>query len=196
MDDEILCLNSVYNGNNLVGKLTQPFVQGFLNKKAYTPAEGFFETRNYCNADKKAYTTRDARLVDTARSIQTTLDSVPYEGSVWMDDVYNTKYVPSSYNRQPKWYGDIEDGQIFYYIDPEVAPAFRKQIYNMEGATKVTLFTTPMGRVDPEFTLVPSQSTFNNMSKDTYARDQLVFRNDLTSLQQKVHNRQRYEALR
>jgi len=190
-----LCLNSAYDSNNTVGKLAAPVLRGALNPQVYRQAEGFVAVNGQCD-NRTAYTTRDARLVDSARGMQTYIDRIPSESSVWMGDVYNPAYVPDSYARQPTWYGDIADGSITYYIDPDVAPAFRKQVYNIDGVSDVQLFTTPMGKVEPVFTLIPRQSTFNNVCKDSRTRDQLLFRNDLMSRQQRVHNKQRYEALR
>ena len=166
---------------------------GILNPQAYKPAEGFMTC---ADGECGRYTTRDARLVDSARAMQTYLDAVPYDGYVYMDDVYNPKYVPPGYNRQYTGYGDIVGGQVRYYIDPLVAPAFRNQIYNLDGTTEIDVFTTPMGKVEPMFYLRPTQGTHNNMSKDTFARDQLFFRNDITARQQRGHNKQRYEAIK
>ena len=171
-----------------------PFAQlqsGLLNPQAYKTAIDF----TTCNGvDTK--TTRDARLFDMPRTQRFGLDSAPADSSVYMDDVYNPELVPESYNRPYTGYSDITPGDIRYYIDPDVAPAFRGQIYNMDGITRVDMFTTPMDKVEPMFYLQPVQSTHNNISKDTFCRDQLAFRNDLISLQQRGHNKTRYEALK
>lgn len=182
-------------GNNVLTERA-PVAQcraGVLNPQAYKTADGF------CRANDRGhtnYTARDARLVDSARAMQLRLDVPPYDGSVWMDDVYNPAFVPPGYARPTGTYEDIVGGQIRYYIDPEVAPAFRRQIYNLDGETAIDMFRTPMDAVEPIFYNVPYQFSHNNLSKDTFARDQLFFRNDLTALQQRGHNKTRFEALK
>lgn len=167
---------------------------GILNPQAYKHALGFIPSSSTCS--KNTLTTYDARLFDNRRAMQMCLDTEPYDGSVWMDDVYKESKVPRSYNQNYGSYSDITPGQIQYYIDKDVAPAFRKQIYNLPGNTVIDQFVTPMGKVEPMFYLKPYQKTFNNISKDSFARDQLLFRNDLTALQQRVHNKNRYESIK
>lgn len=167
--------------------------EGTLNPQVYKPAIGFCEASVN---NHNMYTTQDARLFDSPRAMQLYLDVPPTDSSVWMDDVYNPSLVPRSYSVPYKNYEGIEGGQIRYYVDKDVAPAFRKQIYNMDGVTRIDMFTTPMGKVEPMFYLQPDQYTHNNVSKDTFARDQLFFRNDIISLQQRGHNKQRFEAIK
>ena len=179
-------------GNNTV--CAAPFAQlqaGMLNPQAYKAAIDF--TKCGSNGGE---TTRDARLFDAPRTQRFGLDTVPADSTVYMDDVYDPRLVPESYNRPYTGYSDITGGDVRYYIDPDVAPAFRGQIYNMDGITRVDMFTTPMDKVEPMFYLQPTQTTHNNVSKDTFTRDQLAFRNDIISLQQRGHNKTRYEALK
>lgn len=171
-----------------------PYAQtqtGILNPQAYKAAADFFA----CPAGQ-GVTTRDARLFDAPRTQRFGLDAVPSDGSVFMDDVYDAALVPDAYNRPYRTYADIVGGDVRYYIDPDVAPPFRSQIYSADGVTRVDMFVTPMGAVEPMFYLQPLQSTFNNTSKDTRTRDALAFRNDITALQQRGHNKSRYEALK
>jgi hypothetical protein len=194
---------------NLEGR---PFAQlqaGVLNPQAYKTAIDFTS----CGGDStgllssrsrertpydssRTQTTRDARLFDMPRTQRFGLDTAPADSSVYMDNVYDSSLVPPSYNKPYTGYNDITPGDIRYYVDPDVAPAFRGQIYNMDGITRIDMFTTPMDKVEPMFYLQPVQSTHNNMSKDTFCRDQLTFRNDIISLQQRGHNKTRYEALK
>lgn len=170
-----------------------PYAQlqsGILNPQAYKAAIDF----TACAGGHE--TARDARLFDAPRTQRFGLDAAPADSSVFMDDVYDPRLVPESYNRQYTGYSDIAGGDVRYYIDPDVAPAFRGQIYNMDGITRVDMFTTPMGKVEPMFYLQPVQTSHNNVSKCTFARDQLAFRNDIVSLQQRGHNKSRYEALK
>jgi hypothetical protein len=174
-----------------------PFAQlqkGILNPQAYKTAIDFTQCNSGIGVDTK--TTRDARLFDMPRTQRFGLDTAPADSSVYMDNVYNPDLVPEIYNRPYTGYSDITPGDVRYYIDPDVAPAFRGQIYNMDGITRVDMFTTPMEKVEPMFYLQPVQSTHNNTSKDTFCRDQLAFRNDLIALQQRGHNKTRYEALK
>jgi len=182
-----------YNCNNLATTFTYPSKCGILNPQSYKPAPGFCSTNSVCG---KAYTIQDARLFDNRRVIQSKLDVPPYDGSVWMDDVYNPIYVPQSYNKQYKNYEDITGGQIRYYIDPEIAPAIRKPIYNLSNLTYVNMNTTPMGKIEPEFYMIPFRNAVSESSCDSFTRDQLLYRNDITSLQQRGHNKQRYEAIK
>jgi hypothetical protein len=167
---------------------------GILNPQAYKNALGFISSPSTCS--KNSVTTYDARLFDNKRAMQLCLDTEPYDGSVWMDDVYKESKVPRSYGKNYSSYESITPGQIQYYIDKDVAPAFRKQIYNLPGDTVIDQFVTPMGKVEPMFYLKTYQRTFNNLSKDSFARDQLLFRNELISLQQRGHNKVRYEAIK
>lgn len=200
-----LCCNNVIADRAPIAQCRD----GVLNPQAYKAAAGFCEATPYKNGSvlpnwrlfdsgvcNKSYTTQDARLFDSARTMQLYLDAKPYDGSVWMDDVYNPAFVPPGYNKQYGSYEDIVGGQIRYYIDKDVAPAFRKQIYNLDGETAIDMFRTPMDKVEPTFYNVPYQFTHDNLSKDTFARDQLFFRNDLTALQQRGHNKQRFEAVK
>ncbi len=184
------CCSNFQNCNNTVACFAPPKLKGgMLNPQAYKPALGFTKTG-------RTYTTQDARLFDSPRAMQLCLNAPPADSSVWMDYVYDPAFVPPIYNREYTSYKDITPGQIIYYIDPEVAPAFRKQIYNLDGATRVDMFRTPMDKVEPMFYLQPDQQTYNNISKDTFARDQLYFRNEITALQQRGHNKTRYEAIK
>jgi len=167
---------------------------GIINPQAYKDALGFIDSPSTCS--KSSVTTYDARLFDNRRAMQLCLDTEPYDGSVWMDDVYKESKVPRSYGKNYSSYESITPGQIQYYIDKYVAPAFRKQIYNLPGDTVIDQFVTPMGKVEPMFYLKTYQRTFNNLSKDSFARDQLLFRNELTALQQRGHNKVRYEAIK
>lgn len=177
--------------NNLAYTISPGSHLGILNPDAYKRATGFCETKN------KTYTSQDARLFDSPRAIQTYIDTPPYDGSVWMDNVYDPRKVPAIYNAGGYTsYNEIIPGQIMYYIDPDVSAPFRHQIYNQGAATTVQLVQTPMGKIEPRFDRVELQGTLNNTSPYSFTRDQLEFRNDIIARQQRKHNQTRYESIR
>lgn len=180
--------------SNLAYTVSPGAVSGIMNPQVYKTATGFCNSPSACGSP--GYTTRDNRLFDSPRAQQIHLDVPPSDSSVWMDNVYDTRYVPRNYGRKYTGYKDISAGQFVYYIDPSTAPAFRHQIYSSDGYTAIDVETTPMGKVEPVFTLVPDQATHNNVSADTFARDQLSFRNDIISRQQRGHNKSRYSSMR
>jgi len=191
-------MSSCYeNCSNLAYSVSPGAQRGSLNPQVYKVASGFCESGGASHgcSGNPVFTTPDNRLFNSPRAQQQYLDIPPSDSSVWMGNVYDQKYVPRNYGQRYTGYRDITAGQIAYYIDPSTAPAFRHQIYSSDATTEIDVETTPMGKVEPAFYLVPDQDTHNNVSIDTFARDQLSFRNDSMSLEQRGHNKTLFQAL-
>ena len=156
----------------------------FLNKLGLTPMTDYHITKD--EEGKQTYFYGfDSRMVD-ARGMRMSLDKPAMVGAVDMDDVY--KIDNSGYGGVYQTYGDINNGNIAYYVDQSVSQPFFDPVYTLSSTVNKTVIMDPMTNPKPEYSKMVD-STLRSVVDDQYARDQLTFREELMTRQQNLYNR-------
>ena len=156
----------------------------FLNKLGLTPMTDYHITKD--EEGKQTYFYGfDSRMVD-ARGMRMSLDKPAMVGAVDMDDVY--KIDNSGYGGVYQTYGDINNGNIAYYVDQSVSQPFFDPVYTLSSTVNKTVIMDPMTNPKPEYSKMVD-STLRSVVDDQYARDQLTFREELMTRQQDLYNR-------
>lgn len=152
----------------------------FLNTLGLTPMMDYRLTKN----NTYLYGS-DGRMVD-ARGMRLELDQPAKVGAVNMDDVY--KINNCSYGGVYSSYGCINNGNIAYYVDESISQPFFDPVYTLSSTVSKNILLDPMDNPKPEYSKYVN-STLKSVVNDQFARDQLSFREDLTSRQQNLYNR-------
>ena len=156
----------------------------FLNKLGLTPMTDYHITKD--EEGKQTYFYGfDSRMVD-ARGMRMSLDKPAMVGAVDMDDVY--KIDNSGYGGVYQTYGDINNGNIAYYVDQSVSQPFFDPVDTLSSTVNKTVIMDPMTNPKPEYSKMVD-STLRSVVDDQYARDQLTFREELMTRQQNLYNR-------
>lgn len=143
------------------------------------------------NGKPQFFYTDDARAVDSFRGLPTLLDKPSYVGCVGIDETFsrdNSNNKFSSYDG----YGDINNGQIAYYIDKSLAQPYNASTYTISGTTEKKMLVDPMGANKPQYKKTPYSTTLNAVSKYQTTRDALSHREDLMALQSRKRDQQSY----
>lgn len=151
----------------------------FLNKLGLTPMTDYHKM-----GDKYMYGW-DSRMVD-ARGLRLELDQPAKIGAVNMNDVY--KIDNKGYGGVYKTYSDINNGNVVYYVDQSISQPFFDPVYTLSANVEKNILLDPMNNPKPDYKK-NVQSTLYGVVNDQYARDQLSFREELTSRQQNLYNR-------
>ena len=163
-------------------------------------------TRNDLNHDglvmsKDTYATKtlgfvypnDGRMKDM-RSIETVLDrpsTVGFDGAVSKTfNINNKAYKDGVY----KNYTKMNNAQITYYIDDSIAQPFPNPIYSLSSYVDKSIFCDPMNSCYPQYFKTALTSSFNNMPVDQKTKDDIFWREDLTSRQQGGHLKSNFTA--
>jgi hypothetical protein len=175
-----------------------------LNPQVYTDklAEGFDKVacKTAPTCPEPSYISLDPRLYDSARATYLPLDRPPMSGQVRLKDIYNKKYT--DYGIKENQYGKINDGQITYYIDESIAPAFFEPVWAEPAQATLNLYKDPMGAMKPEHN---RQMLVNNINPTvqtpisypyclSYIQDSQTQREDLMAYQQRKHNQEKWSA--
>lgn len=160
----------------------------FINKADLEYAPDFFVSEgSCCGHPHTTYTSFDPRLRDTARNIQTTLDTPvlqPRGVQPLNAPTTNTMRSPRFYSS----YSDIDAGQIVYYSDPSMGEAYADPIYVIQAENYPEVFVDPMGAYKPQYNRIPLTRHNRNVSEYTFDQDQMEFREDLISRQSRLIN--------
>lgn len=167
-----------------------------LNKcSSLKPSPDFFPVRGCkdCPNSRIVYQSEDPRLLSVLRNIRTKLDRPPDEGGMCMHEIYKDSmaYIhPGTYTG----YEDINAGQIKYYIDKDIAPAYFNPLFTISSNVEHSIRIDPMGGVRPEYLRCPKTQNNNNISPYQFMRDTLSHREDLMARQMARANETRWES--
>jgi hypothetical protein len=168
-----------------------------LNNQTYKAATDFYSVDcanpSDCNSNR-TYVAFDQRLFDPIRNIVTKLDSIPYDGEITMDQVYDPKYVRKGYGKGYETYSDIDAGQILYYNDATIANPYFNPNFIIPNNTYTQLMRTPMGSIEPQYYNVNTQKSLRNLGCNRWVQDSLFNREDLMSRQMSLMNKQNWSA--
>ena len=206
------CSSSYKNGNrilheyepkNIITRLDIcPFNNGcggnetytYLNQRGAAPSPYF--TKKPGEFLKSTYFSEkpDGRLVDAGRGGFTqTFDSVPIQVvyDLIHDNISQNKAL-NSYGRNYEDYRTVVGGDIQYYIDKEIADPFIKPVYAFKTDSTGVEWTDPMSAKKVQF-----NKSYNKEDRSclSWVNDSCSHRDDITSLQQRKFNEQRYDLL-
>ena len=178
-----------------------------LNPQAYSDklAEGFDAVR--CSAicpvapcNDTIYISQDPRQYNAVRAEYTRLDTIPMDGNVRLNTIYDEKYT--NYGKAFNSYENINDGQVVYYVDKSIQDAFYKPVYSEPAEESTVLYKDPMGAMKPEHNrraLVNTQNPTVTTTRHypyslSFLQDTQSYREDLIALQQRKHNQEKWSA--
>ena len=139
----------------------------------------------------------DPRLYNAMTATRIQLDTQPLNSSIKLSTL-NTDENLNNYGKGYKSYSDINAGQIVYYIENDTENAFFEPIYNTKATAVGTLYKDPMSSVKPQWERFPEK--YNPISgiqsngdyASSFIKDSQFHREDLTALQMRKINEQRY----
>lgn len=153
-----------------------------------------------CNAcPTPQYASSDPRLFSGTHGDYITLDTPPMNDFVKLKDIYNENL--RNYGKNYRSYGDINAGDVTYYIDRSVASPYFTPLFSKQAQVGKVIYKDPMGAIKAEYPKVlPSENlmTQQNCDYDPYClswiKDSQSHRDDiLTSIMVK-RNQQKYAA--
>jgi hypothetical protein len=145
----------------------------------------------------------DPRQRDQLRGDYLVLDAPPMNGKVKLSDIYSSKYTNygNISNSGVEAYNQIKDGDITYYIDKSISPAFYYPVFAEEAKEQSILFQDPMGAMKPEYNRKAILNTENPTTEIrdypyglSFIQDTQSFREDIMSLQQRKNNQSKWSA--
>jgi len=134
----------------------------------------------------------DSRLVDPLHNYNMQLNEKPSQViyDMFADNVSGNPAL-KNYGRNYTDYASVNAGQIKYYIDKDLAEPFFNPVYGMKSESVGITYRDPMGNVAPTYNKeYPKEDIPCGLS---CINDSTKFRDDITSLQQRTHNSQKYE---
>lgn len=175
-----------------------------LNPQAYNNklAEGFDKVacKTAPTCPEPSYISLDPRLYDSARATYLPLDRPPMSGQVRLKNIYNKKYTDYGIKENP--YEKIDDGQITYYIDESIAPAFFNPVWSEPAKAKMVLYQDPMGAIKPEHNREILINKINPVVETpvsypyclSFIQDSQTHREDIMAYQQRKNNQEKWSA--
>lgn len=150
------------------------------------------------NPTEPQWISPDPRLFSSTRADYLVLDRPPMTGKVRLADIYDKKW--DNYGKTIEPYTDVRDGDITYYIDKSIAPAFYKPVFSEPAEETLNLYKDPMGAYKPEANRTPILNTNNPTTTRapcypyclSSLQDSQSYREDLMALQQRKHNQEKW----
>lgn len=159
-----------------------------FNKTTCAPTKG-------CN--DPSYISLDPRLFSSTRADYLPLDRPPINGKIKLKDIYDSRL--DNYGIGFKPYDAINDGQIVYYNDSSISPAFYEPVYAKQANEVISLYKDPMGAIKTVADRVPLDSYNPTVTKPknyeyslAFMDDTQGFREDLIALQQRKNNQEKW----
>jgi hypothetical protein len=165
----------------------------FLNERGVNPSPFFKPGKGIDGREVQNTIVNDARLNDTARNYIQELDIKPIQ--VYYNLINdNISHNPElkGYGKNYKSYSTVNGGQIQYYIDKQETQPFDRPIYAATTNAVGYMFKDPMDAVKPQFEKAYAENSFTGLS---WLDDSCAQRDDITALQQRKHNEQKYELV-
>jgi hypothetical protein len=174
-----------------------------LNRLGLTLVPGYTEID--CEKDEgcpgKSYLNLDPRLKNGVTGDYIKLDRPPLTGdvavgNVCLDAIYDERF--KNYGQCYGSYGDVNAGQIQYYIDDSIADAYFQPLFVLPQEVHHEVFVDPMGAVKPQYHPTPKTEYSKRIHKgvewDQWTQDSLEFRSEIMSRQMRKRNEQKYSA--
>ena len=174
-----------------------------LNPQALSQkrAPHFYEINGkIAGCPSKQFGSRDPRLISAGHMGQVqTLDKIPSTSEITFGQLLTDKRL-DKYGQNYKTYSDINAGDVTYYVDKEDSDPYFTPNFVTTAKTTGVLYQDPMGAMKPQYIREPitDDNPIGN-KRDNYEgclswmQDSLSHRQDLTSLQMRKMNQQRYE---
>jgi hypothetical protein len=146
------------------------------------------------------YLNSDARLYNAVAGTWLQLDRPPLYSTPKLNTL-STDNSLNNYGKGYKSYGDVNAGQILYYIDKATEDAFYEPLYSTKAMSIGTLYQDPMGAIKPQWERVPNEKYdpilgnkchINEYVGSSFMKDSQFHREDLLALQMRKHNETRY----
>ena len=164
----------------------------FLNQRGVEQSPWFVKSKQ--NKNEVESIKMDARLVDTARNNIQNLDIKPIQ--VYYDLIHdNISNNPNlkDYGKNYKSYSTVTGGQIQYYVDSQQSEPFYSPVYAAKTKSIGYMWQDPMGAVKPQFEKeYPLKTSFTGLS---WLDDSCAQRDDITALQQRKSNEQKFDLV-
>lgn len=144
------------------------------------------------------YVGSNPKLVDAMRAQRLTLDRPHTTGEMPVGNVsHDAIYTPemAAYGKDYLNYGDINAGQIQYYLTETSAFPYIDPVYATPAEVAHVVRTDPMGVARPEYPRAPLTAYAWDPcvnTDDSFTHDTLTHREDLMALQSRRRNQQEY----
>jgi hypothetical protein len=166
----------------------------YLNQRGVKPSPFFVEKEGDFLKKTFASTVPDGRLADIGRGFFTqTLDSKPVQVyyNLINDNISQSQEL-NTYGLGYKSYETVSGGQVQYYIDKEISDPFIRPVYGMQSKAEGVTWTDPMSARKVQFN---KKYPEKNTACLSWIQDSSSQRDDITALQQRKFNEQRYDLL-
>lgn len=197
------CHNNVYLGNQKIPEKYQGHEYESINPTAIQSkyAKDFRGVNcKISGCNKTAYISSDPRLLNAATAQTLLLDKPPITSEIKLADIAEDKNL-DNYGQNYSSYADINAGQIMYYIDKPLAPAYHKPVFDISANVYRSVYQDPMGALVSTYDRVPdNQPDPINKSVDSYdgclsfLQDSAEHRQDIISRQMAIPNREKWSS--
>jgi hypothetical protein len=167
-----------------------------VSDNKFDPTFGVINTKDCPGSacTEKTYLNSDPRLYNQGGTwLQ--LDRPPLTSSTKLSTLTTDKSL-NCYGQGYTSYADVNAGQYIYYISKNREDAFYEPIFNSKATSVGTMYKDPMGGMKPQYNRIPDNQynpiLSNDASCSTFLRDTQSHREDITSLQMRKRNEQRY----
>jgi hypothetical protein len=197
-------VSPVYNCVNKVTVLQQQEPQCLKGSPTLNRLGLNMQTNQYVpminkKENKVVYAGSNTLLIDPIRAQLLMLDRPHLTGTLPVGDVPKdqiyTKEI-SKYGGVYQTYGDINAGNIQYYLSKDISDPYYLPNFITPSIVKTDVWIDPMSNIKPQY---PRQSLkaygwdpCNKDDCDSFTHDSLEFRQELMELQQRKVNQQRY----
>ena len=155
---------------------------------------------NISGCNKTTYISSEPRLLNAATAQNLLLDKPPITTEVKLANIAEDKNL-DNYGQNYSSYADINAGQIMYYIDKPLAPAYHKPVFDISADVYRSVYQDPMGALDSTYDRVPDNQTDPiNQHVDKYEgclsfiQDSAEHRQDIISKQMSTQNREKWSS--
>jgi hypothetical protein len=165
----------------------------YLNERGVLPSPWFKPGKGIDNINVEKSVKSDARLNDAARNYVQELDIKPIQVyyNLINDNVSHNPHL-KGYGKNYKSYSTVTGGQIQYYLDTQETQPFPRPIYAATTNAVGYMFKDPMDAIKPQFEKAYADKSLTSLS---WLDDSCAQRDDITALQQRKHNEQKYELV-
>ena len=133
------------------------------------------------------YVGTNPKLIDAARGQMLVLDQPPFSGAVREAEIYEKPFT--QYGGRYATYGDINAGQIRYYVDQEMAAPYHEPVFDIPSSVTYQTYSDPNGALHHHYNREPLQpygwTHDESEIRDSATYDQIAFRESLMASQQR-----------
>jgi hypothetical protein len=140
-----------------------------------------------------AYSINNMQLLDNRRWGQLYLDRPPFDAKIAEEDIYSNEFSKGQ-AKTFNDYSDMKGGDLKYYIDESVAPAYIAPTFVLPATVNHEIFTDPMGTTRPQYPRNMTNWTMHNVNPYQQLRDEMWAREDILSRKLQTENQRRYDT--